>query len=84
VRHYEERNPTNNIPHSDQRKAVTYRQLGLALLLAVLLLVGTNIGTSYLGAKLALTLAKSVVNDKDRRITGPCFEDVHLEFKIRF
>jgi hypothetical protein len=84
VRHYEE-SPTNNIPHSDQRK-VTYRQLGLALLLAVLLLVGTNIGTSYLGAKLALDFGESLSSTtrSEERHWTLCFEDVHLEFKIRF
>jgi hypothetical protein len=91
---YEEESPANIIPDGDQRKAVTYRQLGVALILAVLLLVGTNIGTSYLGAKLALENfgeksvigEKSVVDDKIAgNVTGPCaFEDVHLEFKIRF
>jgi hypothetical protein len=82
---YEEGSPANNIP---QRTAVTCRQLGVALILAVLVLVGTNIGTSYLGAKMALESfgEKSVVNDKIAgNVTGPCaFEDVHLEFKIRF
>jgi hypothetical protein len=85
---YEEGSPANNIAHRDQRTAVTSRQLGVALILAVLVLVGTNIGTSYLGAKLALENVgeKSVVDDKIAgNVTGPCaFEDVYLEFKIRF
>jgi hypothetical protein len=85
---YEEGRPANNIQNSGQDKAVTYRQLGMALILAVLVLVGTNIGTSYLGAKLALenVSEKSVVNNKIAgNVTGPCaFEDVHLEFKVRF
>jgi hypothetical protein len=85
---YQEESPANNIPYRDERRMVTNRQLGMALILAVLVLVGTNIGTSYLGAKLAIENVgeKSVVNDTIAgNVTGPCaFEDVHLEFKIRF
>jgi hypothetical protein len=89
----DERGPDNSA-YYEERKPVTCRKLSAALILAIIVLVLTNIGTSYLGAKLAIenfALADdnyvAPINDDTviENITGPCpFEDVQLEFKIRF
>jgi hypothetical protein len=73
------------------RDGVTWRNLAVALLLLLVVLVLSNIGTAYLGAKLALEKDDKfppAVNDTvlmDNVTAGPCaFEDVFLEFKIKF